>query len=108
VLSDSTIGIDRIMGFSPAVSGTDTDLYRAIEAVTREHFPDAVVLPAVQSGFTDSHFTRDLGIASYGFSPTLNSPEDKAGVHGNDERVSVENVRRGAQMMREIVERIVY
>jgi len=108
VLADSTIEIEKIMGFSPAVSGTDTDLYRAIEAVTKEHFPAAVVLPAVQSGFTDSHFTRDLGIVSYGFSPTLNTAEDKAGVHGNDERVTVENVRRGAAMMREIVERVVY
>ncbi len=108
VLNDSTIEIEKIMGFSPAVSGTDTDLYRAIEAVTLEHFPDAVVLPAVQTGFTDSHFTRDLGIASYGFSPTLNTAEDEAGVHGNNERVTIENVRRGAEMMREIVERIVY
>ncbi|MGD8279085.1 MAG: M20/M25/M40 family metallo-hydrolase, partial [Gemmatimonadota bacterium] len=78
VLNDSTIEIEKIMGFSPAVSDTDTDLYRAIEAVTEAHFPDAVILPVVQSGFTDSHFMRDLGITSYGFSPTLNTPEDEA------------------------------
>jgi acetylornithine deacetylase/succinyl-diaminopimelate desuccinylase-like protein len=108
VLGDSSLVIEKIMGFSPAVSGTDTDLYRAIEAVTLKHFPNAVVLPAVQSGFTDSHFTRDLGIPSYGFSPTVTAPADRAGVHGNDERVTVENVRRGVEMMREIVAAVVY
>jgi acetylornithine deacetylase/succinyl-diaminopimelate desuccinylase-like protein len=108
IFDDAAIEIETIMAFSPAVSGTDTDLYRAIEAVTTKHFPDAAILPSVQSGFTDSHFTRDLGIISYGFSPVLTAPADAAGVHGNDERVTVESVRRGAQMMREIVERVVY
>ena len=108
IFDDAAIEIEKIMAFSPAVSSADTDLYRAIEAVTKKHFPDAAVLPSVQSGFTDSHFTRDLGIISYGFSPVLTAPADAAGVHGNDERVTVENVRRGAQMMREIVESVVY
>jgi acetylornithine deacetylase/succinyl-diaminopimelate desuccinylase-like protein len=32
--------------------------------------------------------------------------EDSAGVHGNNERVSVENVRRGVTMLLEIVRRL--
>jgi acetylornithine deacetylase/succinyl-diaminopimelate desuccinylase-like protein len=103
VLGDPTVEIERIMAFSPAVSSTDTDLYRAIASVTRRHFPSAAVLPSMQTGFTDSHFFRDLGIASYGYSPFLVPPADDAGVHGNDERVSIENVRRGTRMMLEIV-----
>ncbi len=108
VLDDDSIEIERIMGFSPAVSTTDTELYRTIEEVCRAHFPDARVLPMVQGGFTDSHFTRDLGIVSYGFFPTVVPVADQGGVHGNNERISVENVRRGVRMMREIVEGFVY
>jgi acetylornithine deacetylase/succinyl-diaminopimelate desuccinylase-like protein len=108
LFDDPAIEIETLMAFSPAVSRTDTDLFRAIERVTKAHFRDAVILPSVQSGFTDSHFTRDLGITSYGFAPVLTAPKDAAGVHGNDERVTVENVRRGVRMMREIVEAIVY
>jgi acetylornithine deacetylase/succinyl-diaminopimelate desuccinylase-like protein len=103
VLGDPAIEIERIMAFSPAVSSTDTDLYRAIESVTRRYFPAATVLPSMQTGFTDSHFFRDRGIASYGYSPFLVPPEDEAGVHGNDERVTVENIRRGTRVMLEIV-----
>ena len=95
------------MAFSPAVSTTDTDLYRAIEAVAAEHFPAAPVLPVVQGGFTDSHFFRDLGIVSYGFFPMVTPREDAQGVHGNNERVTEENVRRGTAMMFQIVRSVV-
>ena len=50
---------------------------------------------------------RDLGIVSYGYEPTATPDEDASGVHGNDERVTVENVRRGVRMMLEIVRRFV-
>ena len=108
VINDPAVELQQIMGFSPAVSTTDTDLYRAMESVTHRYFPNAVFLPTIASGFTDSHFFRDLGIVSYGFSTTLIPIEDDGGVHGNNERVSVENVKRGTRMMLEIVQSVVY
>ena len=53
------------------------------------------MVPTVSTGFTDSHFFRDLGITSYGYSPFAFRPEEFAGVHGNDERVSVKNIVEG-------------
>lgn len=108
VIGDPDIEIERIMAFSPAISPTDTEVYRAVEATTRRHFPSAAVLPSMQTGFTDSHFFRARGIPSYGYSPFLVPPEDDSGVHGNDERVSVENVRRGTRMMLEILRALVH
>lgn len=107
VIDDPDIEFERIMGFSPAVSTTDTDLFRAIESVSSRHFPEARVLPMVQGGFTDSHFFRDLDIVSYGFFPFVIPVSDQGGVHGNDERISVENVVRGTRMMIELVEEFV-
>jgi len=108
VLNEPAIEIEKMMAFSPAVSSTDTDLYRAITRVMQENFPEAPVLPTVAAGFTDSHFFRDLGITSYGFFPMLTNIEDSGGVHGNNERVSVENVKRGTRLMLEILEQLVY
>jgi acetylornithine deacetylase/succinyl-diaminopimelate desuccinylase-like protein len=96
------------MAFTPAVSATDTDAFRALEQVTRRHYPDASVLPSVMTGFTDSHFFRDLGIPSYGYGPFLVPAADQGGVHGNDERISVENVRRGTAIMWDIVKALAY
>lgn len=107
-IDDPAVDIETIMVFSPAVSSTDTDLYRAMERVTKRHFPDAAFVPSVSAGFTDSHFFRDLGIVSYGFFPTLIPFEDGGGVHGNNERISVENVKRGTRIMLEILQAVVH
>jgi acetylornithine deacetylase/succinyl-diaminopimelate desuccinylase-like protein len=106
IIDDPAIEIDKIMGFRPAVSPADTELYAAIVAVLRDHYPGINVVPAVQTGFTDSHFFRELGITCYGFDPFLVPEEDMAGVHGNDERISVDNVRQGTGIMLEIVRRL--
>ncbi len=107
VMADTSIQIERLMGFTPAVSTTDTDLYRIIQGVIEAEFPGAPIVPSVVGGFTDSHFFRDLGIVSYGFFPTVTPLEDSGGVHGNNERVTEQNVRRGTRLMFEITRRFV-
>lgn len=97
------VGVEVQMGFTPATSSAETGLFRTIEEVTRRHFPGATVVPSVAAGFTDSHFLRDLDITAYGYSPFVIPPEDARGVHGNDERVSIENIRRGVGVMLDVV-----
>ncbi len=106
-LNEPSIKIDQILGFTPAVSPTENELYNTIVAVTKQHYPNAAIVPAVSTGFTDSHFFRDRGIASYGYAPFLVPQADESGVHGNNERLSIQNVRTGTQMMWEIVSRMV-
>ena len=102
-INDPSIGIDTIIAFTAAVSSTDTPLYRSIVDVIRRNYPTASVAPAVSTGFTDSHWFRDLGIASYGFSPFVIPAADEGGVHGNNERISIENIRKGTAMMLDLV-----
>ena len=99
------VEVETLMGFTPAQSSAETGLFRVIEDVTRTHFPDATVVPAVLTAFTDSHFLRDLGITAYGYDPFAVPLEDLAGVHGNNERISVENIRQGVAVMLDLVER---
>jgi acetylornithine deacetylase/succinyl-diaminopimelate desuccinylase-like protein len=99
------VEVEVLMGFTPAVSTTDTELYRIVEEATLEAFPGASFNPQVVGGFTDSHFFRDLGIVSYGYEATATPLEDASGVHGNDERVSEASVRQGVAVTLEIVER---
>ncbi|HKJ01647.1 MAG TPA: M20/M25/M40 family metallo-hydrolase, partial [Longimicrobiales bacterium] len=99
------VEIEVLMGFTPAVSSADTDLFRIIRDVTLETFPGADFVPQVLGGFTDSHFFRDRGIVSYGYEATATPQMDQDGVHGNNERVTEQNVRRGVAMTLEIVRR---
>ena len=106
VIDDPAIAVATVLDFTPAVSPTDNTLYQAIAETIKQHFANASIAPAVSTGFTDSHFFRDLGIASYGFAPFLIPAEEGSGVHGNDERISVENLRRGTALMLDIVRRV--
>ena len=108
MIADTGVEIEVIMAFTPAVSATNTLLYRAIEEVTAERHPGSRVMPAVASGFTDSHFTRDLGIASYGFDPVVVPEAEFSRIHGNDERVNVEAFKRGVIDHLAIIGAVVY
>ena len=107
VINDPAIRIEKTLGFTPSVSPQDNAVYRAMVEVTRQHFPQASIIPSVSTGFTDSHFFRDLGIPSYGYQPFLVPADQEGGLHGNNERLSETNVRRGTAVMLEIVKRIV-
>jgi len=104
LIADPNIKIERLMGFSPAISETDTTLFDHIKRVTRKHYPGAQVIPSVSTGFTDSHFFRDLGIVSYGFGPFMAPLSDFQGVHGNDEKVSVVNMVDGTILLRDLLD----
>ena len=87
LIANTGVEIETIMAFTPAISDTNSRLFDAIQNVTRELYPSSRVLPSVSTGFTDSHFTRDLGIVSYGFNPLITDSGEHTGVHGNDEQV---------------------
>ena len=99
IINDDNIEITRIMGFTPAISKTDTPLYDAIENSVTKTMENAVLIPSVSTGFTDSHFFRDVDIVSYGFAPFLYLQGETTGVHGNNERISIENLTRGTKIM---------
>ena len=99
IINDPQVNIEKIMGFTPAVSTPDNPLYRLIEDISEQHFPGSVVVPGVTTGFTDSHFFRDLGIVSYGYAPFVIPRADSRGVHGNNERISVANMEQGTEVM---------
>ena len=101
------VEIQKIMAFTPAISETNSRLYRAIDSVTQELHPGSRVLPSVSTGFTDSHFTRDLGIISYGFNPIITNRGEHTGVHGNDEQVREEAFRRGVGDFYAVVRNVV-
>jgi acetylornithine deacetylase/succinyl-diaminopimelate desuccinylase-like protein len=94
LIADTGVEIEVIMAFTPAISETNSRLFEAIERVTGELYPGSRVLPSVSTGFTDSHFTRDLGIVSYGFNPLITESGEHTGVHGNDEQVRVDAFRQ--------------
>ena len=108
LLADAGVEIEVLMAFTAAVSTTDTVLYEAIEEVTGERHPGSRVMPYVSTGFTDSHFFRDLGIPSYGFNPMVVPEAEFSRIHGNDERVNVAAFKRSVIDHLAIIATVVY
>jgi acetylornithine deacetylase/succinyl-diaminopimelate desuccinylase-like protein len=103
VIDDPLIEVETLLAFPATESSLDTELYKTITEVIRVDDPEAAFVPTVLAGFTDSHYFRELGIVSYGFSPFLIESTDYSGVHGNDERISIPAVRDGTKLLYRIV-----
>jgi acetylornithine deacetylase/succinyl-diaminopimelate desuccinylase-like protein len=107
VVGDSNVTIEpesplkdfRISNSSP----TDTELYSVIRSVAGHYFPGTPVVPSLTSGYTENQRYRGLGIVSYGFSPYAATEDESATEHGDDERIRVEEVRRGPHILFDVV-----
>lgn len=64
--------------------------YEAIAHGARELLPEAIVVPFLVPGATDSKWYADLSEGSYRFVPLILTDEDVATIHGTDEKISIE------------------
>ena len=61
---------------------------------------DLQFIPAISTGFTDSRFTRSLGVTTYGFAGT--HPDDDpmlSKAHGTDESIGIKSLISGTKVM---------
>jgi acetylornithine deacetylase/succinyl-diaminopimelate desuccinylase-like protein len=87
----------------PNLSPPDTELYKSLADALRRRSPGVVVAPEIMVGFTDNWVFRRCGMHGYGFGPFVLDAEEWKRIHGNDERISVENVREGARCYTEML-----
>jgi acetylornithine deacetylase/succinyl-diaminopimelate desuccinylase-like protein len=106
VVDDRKVRVETVFESSTPSSPIDTELFGIIEDVVRDHVEEALVLPSVSAGFTDSRIFRKHDITSYGFIPYLLEQDEAMTVHGHNERITVENLRLGCQVLFETVRRL--
>lgn len=104
VIADPSIKIENVNTFKPPnSSATDTELFAVISRITKVHHPEALITTKMLAGYTESQLYRQLGIISYGWTPIYTTVEENEGVHGNNERITVKNVREGTREFYEVV-----
>ena len=99
VIDDPRVEIEEVMRSGGPSSSTDTELYQVMTRAVQDVYEDAAVVPWLSTGFTDSRVFRAMGAHAYGFVPIFGPAGDEALVHGNDERISVEQLRTGMQIL---------
>ena len=101
-IADPAVTVDVMLNFPPSSSPTDTGLYRSLRRLAQAD--GAAVVPAVLTGFTDSHYFREKGIVSYGFVPFRLTDDEGRREHGIDERLSTVNLRDGTRRLVELLQ----
>jgi acetylornithine deacetylase/succinyl-diaminopimelate desuccinylase-like protein len=76
---------------APVPSSINNEMFHALESAQQKLWPNATTLPIMQTGATDSAQLRAKGVQAYGIGVPATDVERKR-VHGNDERVSVEQL----------------
>jgi acetylornithine deacetylase/succinyl-diaminopimelate desuccinylase-like protein len=86
-------------------SSLDTPLWRGLQAWVDRVEPGARLAPIVLAGFTDSHYLRRaFDTTAYGFFP-LRAMEPQAAarlVHSADERIAVDDLEAGVDLLRHV------
>jgi acetylornithine deacetylase/succinyl-diaminopimelate desuccinylase-like protein len=99
---------ETIEASEPSESPLHTPLYEQITRTLKDFDPTCSVVPDMITGGTDSRFLRKLEAICYGFQPMLADVpygEIKKGMHGIDEKISINNLVFGTSVLYEVVEK---
>jgi acetylornithine deacetylase/succinyl-diaminopimelate desuccinylase-like protein len=104
VVADAQVAVE-ITGEAkqPNLSPPDTELYKHLADTLRRRAPGVVVTPEILVAFTDNWVFRRRGLHGYGWSPFVCDEGELRRIHGNDERLSLENIREGVRAYTEML-----
>lgn len=92
VIDDPRVEIVPEHIYRPAAppSEIDNEMFQTLERVAVGMYPEATVLPIMQTGATDMSQVRAKGVQSYGIGParTIDEINSGYGAHGDNERVA--------------------
>ena len=83
----------------PQESTTGTDLYRALVDSAQKVWPGVPVTPYLFQAGTDAAAWRSRGVPVYGIYPYPISNDDLTRMHGNDERVPIDSLEQGTDLI---------
>ena len=104
LVSDLDVSVEVLFAERPNGSPMGP-LYGAMEEAILSVHPDAVVLPYMSTGFTDSRFFRGIGIPTYGLMPVLLPRAEHGKIHGVDERIPVAGIGEMTGIVYALIER---
>jgi acetylornithine deacetylase/succinyl-diaminopimelate desuccinylase-like protein len=106
VIDDPKVELEEVYRSDTAPSPVQTELFDVLKEETQARVEGSLFLPYISAGFTDSRVFRQRGVVAYGLMPALLEPSDVAAIHGNNERISIENLRLGTQVLFETARRL--
>ena len=106
VIADTAVSLTMIGDMAPPFSAPlDTEMSRAIESTAARLLPGVPFATTISTGATDRPYYAGAGLICYGVDPFLvDIKEARRGIHGTDERVSIENIKFGLRLYAGVLE----
>lgn len=95
----------EVMRYDTGPSPAEMSLFPFLAEILERADPGSVAIPFMVAGGTDAKWFQTIGIDTYGFTPMILPPDlDFMGLfHGTDERIPIEAVNRGSDMVYQAV-----
>lgn len=101
------VEIEIVQAHQPGNPDPDMGLFDTLAAALTDEDPEGIPIPMLMPGMTDGRWLARLGIQSYGYTPLKLPPGFplREVIHSPDERVPVESLVFGQNVLNRVVER---
>ena len=106
VNNDDVVFVPKRTPDNKFISNWDTDFFKVLSEEIRILQPNALPVPFMTIGGTDSQFFQSKGVNCYGLLPVLVEEADIQTMHGIDERISIENFMLGNKIVYNTIKRV--
>lgn len=106
-VADSEVKVNILSAQPPSrVSRVDCAEYEKVEETAQEVWQNAVVSPYLMLACSDSRHWGRLSDRVYRFSPMEFVGDERASIHGNDERVSLSSIEKSVEFFYRFIKKI--
>ena len=106
-VNDPRVEVRMIDGMNPSViSVTDSDGYEKVKNTIRECWNDTLVSPYLLIACSDSRHWGAVTDKVFRFSPMYMTNEERATIHGNDERISIDGVSKLVEFYLRLIKKL--
>ena len=107
VINDENVRVEVINGTEPSrISTTDCDGWRKLSAAVEETWQGAIVSPYLMVQCSDSRHYGAISDKVYRFSAMALTSEERATIHGNNERVTLEGISQAVEFYIRFIKRL--
>ena len=96
-----------VLSASPdATASEETIFLSVLGSVIKKNYTNCEVMPILFPATTDNNYFRNKNIATYGILPVILSVDAMESVHNKNERISVENLKKGIDVFQGFIKEV--
>ena len=106
-VKDKNIKVINLAGYNPSrVSQVDCEAYNKVATAVASTWTDAIVSPYLMVQCSDSRHYGRITDKVYRFSAMALTNKERASIHGNDEKIAIENIYRATEFYIRLVKQL--